>query len=124
MTELIARFIAWAFGLPTPPKSTGKHACPAEPKRPRPSRPTNPKPQVRPQWRSFHAADITIDADPADAVRPYVTRHFEALEKQRADSEAEYARQQARARLAELADATTRPARDWTVAARAAGVMA
>ncbi|WP_406298544.1 hypothetical protein OG948_24505 [Embleya sp. NBC_00888] len=129
MTHFIAAIFGWLRRLLTPPKSAGKHARSADRKHPRPGHPTSPKPQTRPQWRDFvpptPADDDPPMQDSATVVRPYLMTPDELAEWRRQCAEAEAAEQrgQAEARHAELAEATVRPARDWTVAARAAGVF-
>ncbi|MFI6982651.1 hypothetical protein ACIBSV_29165 [Embleya sp. NPDC050154] len=91
-------------------------------------------------WRDFvpptPADDDPPMQDSATVVRPYVMTPEELAEWRRQSAKAEavgsneQAEQRAtddeaqRARRDALFAATTRPARDWTVAARAAGVVA
>ncbi|MFI1581803.1 hypothetical protein [Embleya sp. NPDC020630] len=64
--------------------------------------------------------------DSATVVPPYLMTPEELAERRRQSAEAKAAEEQRRAedRRTELAEATTWPVHDWTVAARAAGVMA
>ncbi|MET7300721.1 hypothetical protein [Embleya sp. NPDC005575] len=129
MTELIARALAWVLRLLTP-TPRGKHGIRAE-RTPRRFEPRKPKPTPRRSvWRDF-VPPTPADDDPpledsAAVVRPYLMTPEELAEWRRQSAEAEAAEQQRQqqARLAELTEATRRPVHDWTVAARAAGVMA
>ncbi|MEU0934415.1 hypothetical protein [Embleya sp. NPDC005971] len=92
MTHFIAAILGWLCQPRTPPKSAGKHARTAEPKRPRPSRPTSPKPQTHPRWRDFvpptPAADDPPIQDSATVVPPYPMTPEEVAQRRRKVAEA------------------------------------
>lgn len=115
------------------PSGTGKHHIRAE-RTPHRFEPRKPKPTpARSIWRDFvpptPADDDPPMQDSATVVRPYVMTPEELAEWRQQCTEAEAAEQQRQqaeqqARLTELAEASRRPVHDWTIAARAAGVLA
>ncbi|WP_126642912.1 hypothetical protein [Embleya hyalina] len=126
MTNSLTRVLAWVLRLlgpasRDPHEGRGGRAL-------RPGRPCAPKPAVRRGgWRDFvppgPAGDDPPVQDSATVVPPYLMTPGELAERRRRYAEAG-ATEAGATRKPARSDARTRPAHDWAVAARAAGVMA